>query len=350
MTDPVQEAVPETVESVESAPTPPVQRRDRTTLVLAVAFIVLVALVAAAPLWAPGLMPLLPWNSPVGGGNSQETQLAARLDRLETAVGGLTKTVTATAAANQSAITALGSAQKAALDVLDRRVVALENEPPPSPPDLSGLQQQMGAATAQIGALGKRVEALEKAAQKPAVAPTEVAAALVVLQIGEAVRVARPFPNEYATLAALVHDLPDLAAAAAPLAGPAKTGVAGGAVLTHQLEALATRIATAEPPPADDIGARIMARLRGLVTIRRIGGTAQTPAEAAVNSAEVAMRRGDLAGAVASLRTLSGANAAAAQAWLNLAEPRLQVEQTLDRLATLLAAHLGKSAAPAAPG
>ncbi|MGH7092882.1 MAG: hypothetical protein ACREFB_05045, partial [Stellaceae bacterium] len=201
MTDPVQEAVPETVEATLA---PPAQRRDRATLVFAIAFIVLVALVAAAPLWAPGLLPLLPWGNPVGSGNnSQQTQLAARLDRLETAVGGLTKT-----------IIALGSSQKAALAALDRRVAALENKPPPSPPDLSGLQQQMSAMTAQIGALGKRVDALEKAAQKPAVAPTEVAAALVVLQIGAAVRVARPFPDEYAALTALVRDRPDLATAA----------------------------------------------------------------------------------------------------------------------------------------
>jgi hypothetical protein len=353
MTDPVQEPTPEAAETAEAAPASPLQRRDRAAPVLAAAFVVVVALVAASPLWAPGLMPLLPWGTAGNGSpRTPDTQISARLDRLETAVNGLTKAVAAATAANRAGITALGTTDKAALAALDRRVQALETKPPP---DLSGLQQQMQeqmqAATAQLGGLGKRVDALEKAMQKAAVDPADMAASLIVLQIDAALRAARPFPGEYATLATLVRNRPELAAAAAPLAGPAKSGVASRAVLTRKLHNLAAHIAEATPPPAsDDLTGQIMARLRSLVTIRRTGGAGQTPAESAVNTAETAMRQGDLAGAVTALRSLSGASAEAAMPWLKLAEPRLQAEAALDRLTTLLAARLGKPAAPVVPG
>ena len=94
----------------------------------------------------------------------------------------------------------------------------------------------------------------------------------------------------------------------------------------------------------------MLARLRGLVTIRRIDGAPQTVSEAAVSTAETALSRGDLADAVSALDTLAGANAEAVRPWLRMARERLTVEASLDHLRQLLATRLGsRSAAPAEP-
>src|SRR5207248_8060488 len=130
--------------------------------------------------------------------------------------------------------------------------------------------------------------------------------------------------------------------AAMPLAEPAKTGVASRAVLIARLHALAGAIATAAAPPADpDWGDKVLARLRGLVTIRRIDGASQSEPEAAVSAAERALRGGDLAGAVAALDRLAGPPAETARPWLQMARQRLAVEAALHRVEELLTARLG---------
>src|SRR5260370_5564337 len=146
-----------------------------------------------------------------------------------------------------------------------------------------GKQRKKPAAA--TAAPTRRVAALEKTEQaESAAAPTDAALLLILLRIREAIEVARPFVAEYDAFAALARTHPDIAAAAAPLAEPAKSGVADRAVLAQRLHALAGAIATAEAPPADaDWSERAWARLRGLVTIRRVDGAGQSAPEAAVN-------------------------------------------------------------------
>jgi hypothetical protein len=172
---------------------------------------------------------------------------------------------------------------------------------------------------------------------------------LLLLQIRAAVEEARPFQAEYAALAASGPD-PELASAVEPLAGPARSGIASRTVLSKRLTELAGRVANATEPAAEpDWGAQALARIRGLVTIRRIEGASQTGPEAAVSAAQTALVRGDLAEAVKSLEALTGANAEAAQPWLKMARERLSVERALARIEQLMTARLGSgSAAPAA--
>jgi hypothetical protein len=96
-----------------------------------------------------------------------------------------------------------------------------------------------------------------------------------------------------------------------------------------------------------------LARLRGLVTIRRIDGSSHTGASAgpdgAVGAAQAALARGDLAGAVAVIESLTGADAEAARPWLLMARERLAAETALDHVQELLTERLGRpSAAPGA--
>lgn len=320
---PVSEPIPEPV---------PIQRRHRAALVLALALGVLVVVVATSPFWAPGLMPLLPWGETKAAPPQADpvAALAARVDRLETAQSNEKQTIAAT-----------GSADKAALARLDQRLTTLENKPPPPPPDLSGMQQQIAALSGRADTLDKAVKAQQAAD------PTDAALALIALQIGDAVRAARPFAAEYQTFATLAKNRPEIAKAAAPLEEPAATGVASRVVLTQELRALAGKIETVAPPPAKNWRERVVAQLRGLVTIRRLDGTGDSPAEAAVDRAQQALSKGDLAEAAASLGKLSGDDADAAKPWLQLAEARLGVERALQKITTLLAARLGNAAADA---
>jgi hypothetical protein len=172
---------------------------------------------------------------------------------------------------------------------------------------------------------------------------------VALLRIREAVEQARPFAAELNTFTALAHDRPDLLAATAPLAEAARDGVAGRLALAKRLAEVAGRITNATAlPPGADWESQALARLRSLVTIRRIEGAPQSEPEAAVRAAEAALGRGDLSDAVAQLDRLAGANAEAAGPWLKVARQRLAVEATLTHLQELLVIGLGH--APEAPG
>ncbi|HEY4472008.1 MAG TPA: mitofilin family membrane protein [Stellaceae bacterium] len=377
------EAAPEppTGEAPQSPPPRPAPIlsgwRGAVAIGFATALIVFGLLVISGPFWAPAISPLFS----AGAAPSADTPLADRLAQLEAAQrNNQQKIDQAVAAAQKAAADSAASAQQ-----LDRRIAAIENKPAASsnelaelrqqvkalesrptaaagdiaelrqqmkaleakpaaaPPELADLRQQVQQLTAANADLGNRVAALEKGEHAQSAAdPTDTTLLLALLQIREAIETARPFAAEYDALTALAKTRPDIAAAAAPLAEPAKSGVASRAVLIERLRALRGAIATAQPAPAEgDWAARAWAQLRGLVTIRRIDGAGQSAAEAAVGAAERALAAGDLAGVVAALEGLAGPAADAAQPWLQMVRQRLAAEEALHRMQSLLVARLG---------
>ena len=114
---------------------------------------------------------------------------------------------------------------------------------------------------------------------------------------------------------------------------------------------MAGAVAAANQPQSDDgWGAQTLARLRGLVTIRRIEGLPDSVPEAAVKAARAALARGDLAGAVDKIEQVTGASADAARPWLQMARERLAVETALEHVQELLTLRIGGPAAtPASP-
>jgi hypothetical protein len=296
----------------EPAEAPPPQRRG-IAVALAAGLAAIAALVLLAPFWAPAVTPLLPWGAAPPAPAGEAGPLAGRLDGIEKAL----------------------AADRATLGQIAQRLAVLENRPPPPPPDLGDIRQSLAALDRKM----------QQAAQGD---PTDAALAVTLLQIRDAVDAARPFPAEYATLAALARNRPDIAAAAAPLAEPSRSGVASRTVLVRQLHALAGSIANAAAPPdPDDWGGQILAQLRSLVTIRRVSGPGRSAPETAVADAEAALAGGDLAAAVAALRPLSGPPAEAARPWLRMAEARLAAERDLRRVEALVTARLGGVAPPA---
>jgi hypothetical protein len=371
-----------------------------------VALILLVAGVALSPFWAPEVTPLLPWGErpatsaaeiaalatrvaalekrPVApvvdtdAFKSMISGLGRRVDELETtlntrladvekrplppkvdvegimsAQAALTRRVDQleSARASDPQATAVAGVQ-AGMSRVEQRISTIEAQSSAraesGAADIQKLQQET-ARLAQITAdLANRMPALERQVQSQSGAErTDAALSLLLLQMREAVEQGRPFPAEYGAFKSLSRDT-ELASAAEPLAEPARNGVASRAVLSKRLAELAGPVATAAEPAGEaDWGTQALARLRSLVTIRRIEGAAQTGPEAAVSAAQTALARGDLAGAVALLEPLSGANADAARPWLRMARERLSAERALDRLQELLTVRLGGT--PLAP-
>ena len=321
---------------------------------LAGLLVLLIAAVLSAPFWAPPVAAVLPWGS---AATSAEAALSGRLDAAEQRLAAAEKAI-ADAKAAQTALfgrldrvdTALGEAQQAAAATqqrLEQRIAAAEAKagatPAVDPADLARLQQQVAQLGGSNTELGRRLAALEQSTASGAGSQrSEAALALTVSQIREAVQQARPFSAEYDSLLALSRDQPDIMAAAAPLTDAAKAGVPGDLALAKRLSELAGAIATAAPPPAEeDWGARALAELRSLVTIRRVDGIGRSGPGATVAAAQLALSRGDLAAAVAEIEKLEGPNAAAARPWLQMARARLQVETALDQVQALLIKRLG---------
>ena len=365
----------------------------RAPLWLAGLLILILAGVASSPFWAPQIEPLLPW----GENRDDYAALAARVAAIETRPVAPSPGIDAV----QSAMSQL--ARRA--DQLDSRLAAVEKRPaPPSvdtdainsalgalgrrvdqldaagKPDLgpirAGMQQveqrlaaietqsasRVASETAasqdvqqELSRLGKvegdladRVAALEREAQsqeKPELRADGMMA-LLLGQMREAIEQARPFPAEFGAFIKLARGS-DLAAGAQPLAEPARNGVASRAVLVKGLAELAGRMAASDPAVKSDWREQTLARLRGLVTIRRIDDSSHTGSNGAVGAAQAALARGDLAGAVATLEPLTGADAEAARPWLLMARERLTAETALEHVQELLTERLGGSPAAA---
>jgi hypothetical protein len=373
--DPQPDEAPQPAPAARAAPTLS-GWRGAAAIGFATALIVFGLLVITGPFWAPAVAPLFGGAMPA----SADPTLADRLTRLEAAQRDTQQKIDQAIAATPKAADATASTQQ-----LERRIAALESKPGTSPNDINELRQQLkalenrpAAAAGDIAELRQQIKALEAkpSAAPPEMAelrqrvqqladaqtdlanriaslekgeqaqtagdPTDTALLLALLQIREAIDTGRPFAAEYDALAALAKARPNVASASAPLAEPAKSGVASRAVLIERLRGLGGAITTARPKPADaDWGARAWTQLRGLVTIRRIDSAGQSAPEAAVNGAERSLAAGDLAGAVKGLEGLTGPAAEAAGPWLQMARQRLAAEDALYRVQALLLAHLG---------
>lgn len=287
--------------------------------------VVALALVGTAPYWAPALMPLLPWSVPAApvpqqASDQTEQQLAAIQQQL-------------------GQIAALGN-----------RVAALENKPAPDASaavaPLAAQVQQLGT---QIDQINKQLAQIAHDAASNAESPQRVLM-VSLASLGNAVAGSRPFAAELASVEALGQGRNGWAAALQPLEGPAKTGIPSTAVLAQRFSSdVAPAILRAEaaaPTAKQSLGDAMLARLRGLIVIRRVDGSGAgtSPTDQAVAQAQAALNAGDLAGAVKALSALSGAPAAAAKPWLDAAQQRLDAEQAIAKLSRDLAGDLAAGA------
>jgi hypothetical protein len=365
----------------------------RAPLWLAGLLILILAGVASSPFWAPQIEPLLPWGenrddyaalaarvakietrpvapSPgIDAVQSAMSQLARRVDQLDSWLAVVEKRLVPPSVdtdAINSALGALGrrvdqleSAAKpdlgplrAGMQQVEQRLAAIETQSASRIASETSASKDMQQELSRLGKfegdLADRVAALEREAQsqeKPELRADGMLA-LLLGQMREAIEQARPFPAEFGAFIKLARGS-DLAAGAQPLAEPARNGVASRAVLVKGLAELAGRMAASDPAVKSDWREQTLARLRGLVTIRRIDDSSHTGSNGAVGAAQAALARGDLAGAVAALEPLTGADAEAARPWLLMARERLTAETALDHVQELLTERLGGSPAAA---
>jgi hypothetical protein len=331
----VSEYEPAAVPMPPAEPTPaaaPPRRRPGRPAVpwFAALLAVAVVAVAASPFWAPAVMPLLPWRPGAAAPAPVSAALMARLGAIERQLAG-----TADALARvQSQTTAL--AQRV------DRLEATGGQEVMSGGAAQQLQGDVNRLDTAVSRLGDRIGALEAKNAAQANANGSTAALLLSLfELREAVAARRPFTAEYQGFVGLARGRPDLEAAAAPLAPTAGSGVASPDSLRRELSALAARLtATPTVPVSREWWQQAVARMRGLVVIRRIGAPGKGP-ETAVAAAQSSLAGGDLAAAVSAFAALTGSDAEAVRPWLRQARARLAAEAALARLQGLLTARLG---------
>ena len=235
----------------------------------------------------------------------------------------------------------------ASLDALDRRIAAIEARSPAATQeqaDLGPLEDRLAAfeqaiettrdAATEAGDaaedLEDRIAALE--ARPAATEPPTAATLLAAAQLRAALRGSGPFETALAALETLGGD--GVAAALAILAPHAATGIPTREMLGDRFAALAGEIMRAAAAPSGGSWiSRTLARLSGLVTVRRIGGdVAGDSTEAIVARAEARLESGDLAAAVGEVAALEGAPAEVAASWLAEARARIQADDALAAL------------------
>ena len=273
---------------------------------LAGAAIVVLA-VSQAALWVRVLVPP-PESAP----------LEQRVQAIEARVAALERRPTPAAAAQPAPVAAAGpSAAAPDLGPLQARIAALEQRPPPAPapnPDAS-LAPRVTADEARLATLEKTAELPAQLADR-ANRVARIQAAFIALSAG------RP--------------LGDLPGAPPALARYATAAPPTEAALRLAFPAAAqAALAAGRPAPGDKpFMERIWAEAQDLVTIRQgehvlVGD----PAAGVLAHARTALDAGDLAGAVASVGSLSGPAAQALAAWLDQARGLLAARAALADLA-----------------
>lgn len=325
-------------------PAPPDNPRPRTPWIAAAIAIVAALLIAgSAPFWTP----LLPWAQSSGGDVQTRIDAAetarraaeARVARLESQVQQLASQM------QQLDVNARNAAPASALTALDNRIASLERRPDTAAQtaqDLARLHQDDAGLATRLDAIDARLGKL--AAAQSAEGGSDRMLFLALAALRASLTGSGPYKGELASVESLAHGDATTASALQPLAASALSGIPSTALLAerfaNQTAPAIFRAAAAGTVKSETWGERILASVRSLVVINRVDGGGN-PTEVAVARARRALDGGDLAGAVAAVKSLSGAPADAAAAWLALAEQRLAAEAALDRLAQQVAQRMG---------
>lgn len=222
--------------------------------------------------------------------------------------------------------------EQADLGPLEVRLTALEQA-------LEALPQETAASGTAIDDLEIRIAALEARPPAGVAQTTPAASLLAVAQLRAALGGSGPYETALAALAAVAGGRDGggdeaVAAALAVLTPNAGTGIPSRQRLRDRFTALAEAILRAVvAPPGDTWISRTLARLSGLITVRRVGGdVAGNTAEAIVARTEAHLEAGDLAAAVAEIEALDGPPAEVAASWLGQARARRAADAALATL------------------
>jgi uroporphyrinogen-III synthase len=279
--------------------------------------------------------------------------LTARLDDLEKRL----RAVSATAAERPAPATPAGpdpaiADLRSRVEALEQRPAASGPAPTPAPSNVAA-EKEIAVLTREIAALRSALGALDQAVAtqrdqakvlsdavgaKSSGEQKALTAARASTVIGLAARLAGsidagvPFAAELNLLQPLAQSDAKLTEIVAALQPYAQTGVASRAALDAEFPAVA-KAALAEDVADDSYGERLMGKLRGLVSLRRVGDVPGDTTEAKLARAEQALHAGDVGKAVELVKSLPAQTNKATAAWLAKAEAHLAAKRGLDQLA-----------------
>jgi uroporphyrinogen-III synthase len=307
----------------ETRPAAPTEKRSRFVPIAATAIVAAAAIAAAIVLTRekPATVAVPVDLSPV----------LQRLDRIEASVAALGQRVDGVAGeARQAGAKASAAAEAAAARPADAPTGAAPVDLGPIEQKLAGLERALADVSRRATASSdteKRLAEVERLAK----AERNVdAAALAALKLGDALNAGRPYKAELALLA----NTPGIEAEVKILMARAETGVSSRASLVERFPAAAAAAAR-DADRGDDLLSQAIAKLKGLVQIRRVAPGDDLDGRLA--SAEMLLKAGDLAAALAVLDGLPEGAVRALAPWRADAQARLEAERALDR-ATLAVA------------
>lgn len=327
---------PPTTTPPPSASAMPPPRRSSVSLMIAAA--VVSAMISAAVVVASRQLP----ETPAAATSAPAVDLGPlrqRIDKLEASVAALAKHLDEVAGDAQRA----GAKAAAAADAAAARPAEAPAPVSPPPTDLGPIEKRLATVEQSVADVTRRVlaetDTERRLAEVERLAKSDRrldAAALAAIKLGEALAAGRPYRSELAALGGV----PAVEATAKVLSAHADTGVPTRASLAERFAAAASAASRSGDMP-EDLWGQALAKLRSLVSVRRI--QAGDDLDGRLARAEQALGRGDLADAVAALDGLPAAAAQAMASWKADAAARLAAERAFDGVTQAIAAGLGRA-------
>lgn len=275
--------------------------------------------------------------------------LAARVDTLEAAPSTVLQSDGADATTEQATnadqvelrsrelalierIEALPQGSFSNLAEFDERLTALEiatQANTAAPGQVSDVVSEVGALGVQLASLQVALDTLENRVIDPG-----SAFVLATSQLRDAASQGDAYRSRLDATSALAPDDAAAATSLQTLSSHADTGVATVKSLGDRLPDVLSDAVTAERvATSDGFFDQTLAKLEGLVSVRRVDGQAEgTSADAVTSRAEAQFNDGNVDGALKELEGLSDEAAAAMSGWIADAKAHLDVEQALDDL------------------
>ena len=165
----------------------------------------------------------------------------------------------------------------------------------------------------------------------------------VAARLSAAVDSGLPFATDLSLLTPLAQGDAKLGESITVLQSYAQTGVASRPALVVEFPAVA-KAALADDLADDSFGERLLGKVRGLISLRRVGNDVDGDGtEAKLARAEAALEAGDLPKAVALVKSLPPQTARATAGWLSRAEAHLAAKQAADQISAQAVTLLGSA-------
>ncbi|MBL6651635.1 MAG: uroporphyrinogen-III synthase [Reyranella sp.] len=349
---------------------------------LVAAVIVLAGALISLPFWPPHLRDMWrgqPAPPPTSGVDLQalradlstvanaaadgaRRELTARLDDLEKRLRAVSATVAERPASSPAAPDPAVADLRGRVEALEKRPTeAAPSAAAPAPVVDAEKEKEIAMLTREIATLRSSISALDQAVatqrdqaktlsdavgaksgnEQKALSAARAAAVIgVAARLSGSIEAGIPFANDLNLLTPLIQGDAKLAEISASLQPYAQAGVASRAALEADFPQVA-KAAMAEDLSDDSYGARLVGKLRGLVSLRRVGDVPGDTTEARLARAETALHAGDLAKAVELVKSLPPQTNKATAAWLAKAEAHLAARRGLDQLAAYAVTLLG---------